>query len=262
LAADVARLDLRLRRRSTAAYGIGFALYAVLIVVLYPTFEHDTSLNDLTSGNATLSALFGATGSLTSPDGWMNANLYANFVPLFALFMTIGYGAAAIGGQDEDGTLGAVASLPIGRPQLLAEKMLALGALALPIPVITLASALVGRRFDVDLGVRPLIGVTLGASLMALDFGLLALALGAWTGRRGTALGVSVAIAAASYVVSALSPVVDWVHAVRFSSLFYWSVGGDQLRDGLGLGATVLLAAVGASLAGAAAAGFRRLDIH
>ncbi len=63
---EIALWDLRLRRRSTLAYSIGLAGYAVLIVALYPTFKHDTSLNEMTSGNATLGALFGATGSLTS----------------------------------------------------------------------------------------------------------------------------------------------------------------------------------------------------
>ena len=191
MSGDIARWDLRLRRRSTLAYSVGVGVYAVLIVVLYPTFEHDTSLDQLTSGSSTVSALFGATGSLTTSSGWMNANLYANFVPLFALFMTVGYGATAIAGQDEDGTLGGLAALPLTRSRLLAEKVAALGLLSLPIPVVTLAAALAGRSFDVRLDSSALVGTTIGVALLALDFGLLALMLGAWTGRRGTALGVS-----------------------------------------------------------------------
>ena len=46
---DVMRLDLRLRLRSTAAYTVGFAAYALLVVALYPNFEDGTSLNDLTA---------------------------------------------------------------------------------------------------------------------------------------------------------------------------------------------------------------------
>ena len=123
MSAEVTRLDLRLRRRSSLSYAAGVGAYAVLIVVLYPSFRNDASLNDLTTSNPKLAALFGAAGSLTSPDGWMNANLYANFVPLFALLMTIGYGAAAIAGQDEDGTLGGVASLPLTRGRLLVREL-------------------------------------------------------------------------------------------------------------------------------------------
>ena len=35
----------------------------------------------------------------------MNANIYANFLPLIILMLTIGYGARCLAGQDEDGTL-------------------------------------------------------------------------------------------------------------------------------------------------------------
>ena len=42
--ANITRLDLRLRRRSTIWYAAGMALYALVVVVLYPSFKHQTSL--------------------------------------------------------------------------------------------------------------------------------------------------------------------------------------------------------------------------
>jgi hypothetical protein len=65
--ANVTRLDLRLRRRSTICYAAGMALYALVVVVLYPSFRHQTSLNGLSGSTA--AALFGITGPLTSPGG-------------------------------------------------------------------------------------------------------------------------------------------------------------------------------------------------
>lgn len=262
MSAEVTRLDLRLRRRSSLAYAAGVGAYAVLIVVLYPSFRDDASLNDLTTSNPKLAALFGAAGSLTSPDGWMNANLYANFVPLFALLMTIGYGAAAIAGQDEDGTLGGVASLPLTRGRLLLEKAAALAVLCLPVPVVCLVASLVGRGFELDLGIGPLIQITISSALMAFDLGLLALAVGAWTGSRGTALGVSVAAAAVGYVISSLAPVVHWIHAIRYASPVYWGVGANQLHHGADTTGSILLVLTGAAIAMLAWTGFRRLDIH
>ena len=44
MAADVAFLDLRMRRRSLIGYSVGMAVYALVIVALYPTFKNDTSL--------------------------------------------------------------------------------------------------------------------------------------------------------------------------------------------------------------------------
>ena len=64
-----------------------------------------------------MAALFGVTGTLTSPAGWVDANAYTNFLPLIMLLLTIGYGAAAIAGQNDDGTLGLLVVLPLARRQ-------------------------------------------------------------------------------------------------------------------------------------------------
>ena len=93
-------------------------VYALVIVALYPSFKNDTSLNKFTENGSTVAALFGANGPLTTPTGWLNANLYANFVPLIVLLLTIGYGASCLAGQDEDGTLGLIAALPIARRRI------------------------------------------------------------------------------------------------------------------------------------------------
>jgi len=45
MSADVALLDLRLRRRSMIGYAVGMGVYGFVIVALYPTFKNDTSLN-------------------------------------------------------------------------------------------------------------------------------------------------------------------------------------------------------------------------
>ena len=260
--AEVSRLDLRLRRRSTVGYTLGVGCYALLIVALYPSFKNDHSLNELTTANPKLAALCGASGSLTSPDGWMNANLYANFLPLFALLMTIGYGAAAIAGQDEEGTLGGLAALPMTRLHLLLEKVLALGVLSLPIAVISLGATLAGRGFGLSLDLWAVIQVTCTVAVMALDFGLLALAVGAWTGSRSASLGISTAVAAAAYVISSLAPTVEWVHAIRYLSPIYWTVGANQVGDGATALQILLLALTGAGLGLFARVGLARLDIH
>jgi ABC-2 type transport system permease protein len=259
---DIARLDLRLRRRSIAWYTVGLGAYAFLIVALYPAFKDDTSLDALTQGNATLSALFGATGSLTSPDGWLNANVYANFLPLFVLLGTIGYGAEACAGQDESDLLGLVVTLPLRRREILLQKMTALLVLALPVALVTMACVFVGRAFELSLDVTGVVGVTVGVVLLGLDFGLLALAVGAASGSRGRALGVAGGIAAASYVLSSLASVVDWIRPWRYVSPFYYSVGNRQLVDGLSVSSLAVLLGVAVVLGVWATVAFQRLDVH
>lgn len=105
--------DLSTRRRSLSGYSAGMALYALAVVALYPVFKHSTSLDNLIKSDSTAAALFGVTGKISSTGGSLNANLYANFFPLVTLLLTVGYGAACLAGQDEDGTLGLIATPPL-----------------------------------------------------------------------------------------------------------------------------------------------------
>jgi ABC-2 type transport system permease protein len=259
---DIARLDLSLRRRGIIGYALGMAAYVFVIVAMYPSFKNDTSLNQLTDGDSTVAALFGASGSLTSPTGWLNANIYSNFLPLVVLLLTIGYGASAIAGQDEDGTLGLSVTLPLSRQRILAQKALALVFLALPTGLVTVIVVLAGHGFDLTLGTGHLIGATIGTVLLGIDFGLLALLIGSLSGSRSVALGVTSALAAASYLISSLAPVAHWVHPLRYGSLFYWAVGDAQLEHGLSLLSVLVLVGFAMVALTAATRSFEGQDVH
>ena len=123
----------------------------LVIVALYPAFKHSTGLDKLITDNPAIAAMFGVSGSLSSPAGWVDANAYTNFLPLIMLLLTIGYGAAAIAGQDEDGTLGLLVTLPLPRHQILAQKVAAMIAQALVLTITVTACVYVGRGFDVTL---------------------------------------------------------------------------------------------------------------
>ena len=189
---EVFRLDFGMRRRLLAVYALGMAVYALIIVALYPTFEHSTGLDNLTKNSPTMAALFGASGSITSPAGWLEVNLYANFFPLVVLLATIGYGASAVAGQDEDGTLAMVTTLPIRRRRITVEKSLAMAAQAVVIVSVSTAFIAIGYAFDITVGVAGMLGASVGVLLLGIDLGLIALVVGAATGRRGIALGAAV----------------------------------------------------------------------
>ncbi len=263
MSADLTLLDLRLRRRAMIGYSLGMAVYAFVIVALYPSFKNDTSLNDLTKGGGgTVAALFGASGTLTSSSGWMSANLYGNFVPLLVLMMTIGYGAHAIAGQNEDGVLGMVATLPISRRSLVIQKFVAMCVLAVPVSLVTYLCALAGPGFQLHLDSGALVGITGAVFLLGVDFGALALLLGAISGSRGMALGGASGVAAATYLISSLASVVHWIRPARFVSPFYYAVGNQQLVDGTSIGDVAVLVVVAVALFVAALAAFDRLDLR
>jgi len=97
--------------------------------------------------------------------------------------------------------------------------------------------------------------------LLGLDFGLLALAAGVVTGKRGIALAVGAGVASVAYLISSLAPVVHWVHRIRFASPFFWAVGNNQLAHGPSAVELLVLTGVAVVLLGTALVAVRRLDI-
>jgi ABC-2 type transport system permease protein len=259
---DVVRLDLRLRRRATIGYAVGLALYTLAVVAIYPSFKGDTSIDRLLQSNPKLYAAFGVSGSLTSPVGWLNANVFNNFLPVVAVILAIGYGAWCVAGQDEAGTLAPIAVLPIRRRGLVVQKAVALAVQLLPTLVLTAGCVLVGRAFQLTVGIGSVVSASVACWLLGVVFGALALVVGSASGSRGLAIGVSSAAAAAAYLVSSFAGSIDWVRAIRFVSPFYWAVGTNPLGDGVHLGAMTALIVTVAVLVVAAAAAASRADLH
>lgn len=258
--ANITRLDLRLRRRSAIGYAAGMAFYTLIVVALYPSFKNSTSLDSLSGSTA--AALFGVSGPLTSPGGWLNGNIYGNFFPLIMLLLTIGYGAASLAGQDEDGTLTLVAALPIRRRTILLQKAGAMALQAILLAVAVTICVVIGRGFQLAISPANTIAVSVALVLLGLDFGLVTMAVGAITGRRGTALGVGAGLAAASYLLSSLASTISSIRQGRYLSLFYWSVGNDQISRGVSAVDFAVLIMVGLAVLLAAVVAFRRADLN
>ena len=258
--ADITRLELRLRRRSAIGYAAGLALYTLVVVALYPAFKNSASLNSLSGSTA--AALFGVTGPLTSPGGWLNGNIYGNFFPLIMLLLTIGYGAACLAGQDEDGTLALITALPIRRRTIVFQKAWAMALQALLLAAAVTVCVFIGRGFHLTVGSGNTVATAAALTLMGLDFGLITMAVGAATGRRGTALGIGTGLAAASYLLSSLAATISAIRPGRYLSLFYWSVGNDQISMGVSLTDFTVLIVAGLCALFAAVAAFRQADLN
>jgi ABC-2 type transport system permease protein len=259
---EVTRLELMIRRRATIGYSLGMAIYTFVIVALYPQFEHLAGANSFVKNDPTVSALMGISGSFDTPNGWLDGNIYDNFLPLVMLLLTVGYGASAIAGRDEEKTLALVASLPVARGRIVLQTIAAMLGQAVALVAAVAVIVLAGRAFGLSVPVGRLVEASIALLALGIDFGLIALAVGAATGNRGVALGVGAAIAAASYLVSSLAPVVAWIRPVRFVSLFYWAVGNGELTHGLSTSAILVLVLVGVLLVGASIEAFDRLDLH
>ena len=194
----------------------------------------------------------------------MNANVWANFFPLIILLMTIGYGASAIAGQEKDGHLELVLSLPVlAHAASCAQKIgvLTLQALILcsSSPSSPCSSA---AGSSSTFGIWELTTATArGGSCWGSTSVCSRSRSGPATGNRGMALGVASTVAAASYLVSSMAPVID---AARAAAVPVPLLLGGRQRSAPGgalVGVLRVLLGVAIVLSAIALAAFERHDI-
>ena len=88
-----------------------------------------------------------------------------------------------------------------------------------------------------------------------------ALLVGAASGKRGLAAGLTAALAVAAYVVNSLAPLVSGLRPLQELSPVYHYVASDPLRRGLELEHCAVLAGIALVAAVLAVAAFDRRDI-
>ncbi|MEX1357492.1 MAG: ABC transporter permease subunit, partial [Gaiellaceae bacterium] len=247
---------LRDARRALAWWSLGLLSLTGLMVAVYPTVRDNPELNRLVeSYPEALKAFiaFGGNVDYVSGAGYLGSELFSFMVPLLLAIAAIGAGARAIAGEEEQGTLDLLLANPVSRGRLVAEKLAAVAAEVVLLALVLWLALLAGvAAVGMDVSAWHLAAATASAALLALGFGAIALLVGAATGRRGLATGVTAAGAVAAYVVSSLAALVGFLEPLRVASPYYHYAASDPLRSGLALGHAgflVLLLAVAAGLA-------------
>jgi ABC-2 type transport system permease protein len=144
----------------------------------------------------------------------------------------------------------------------LLQKASAMALQALLLAAVVTVCVVAGRGFQLAVGPGDAVGISVALMLMGMDFGLVTMAVGAATGRRGTAVGAGAALAAASYLLSSLASTTPGIRPGRYLSLFYWSVGSDQISKGVSVTDFTVLIVVGLGVLLAAVITFQRADLN
>ncbi len=260
---DVFAKTLRDLRRAFAWWSVGLVGLVAMMIAVYPTVRGDPALDKLVENYPdALKQLFGFGGELdySSPAGYLGMELFSFMVPLLLIVAAIAAGSNAIAGEEERGTLDLLLSTPTSRRRVVLEKFGALLAEACGLGLVLWASLVVGAHaVGMDIGAWRLGAATLGAVLLAVAFGAVALLVGSASGRRGRAIGLAAAAAVLAYLVNSLAPLVSSLDTARRASPFYYYSAGNPLRHGLDpVHASVLLAVALASVAAACVALERR----
>jgi ABC-2 type transport system permease protein len=96
----------------------------------------------------------------------------------------------------------------------------------------------------------------------ALFYGFLAMAIGAWTGNRGLASGVTAGVMVLSFVAVGLLPLVESLENAAKAFPWYYFSGSDPLQNGISWGHVAVLVIGSVLLAVAAVIGFNRRDLR
>ncbi len=257
---------LRDQRRGLLWWSAGLALLTGLMVAIYPSISGIEDLDKVVEAYPEeLMALFGATDlpSITSPAGYLNAELFGFMVPFLFIIFAVAQGSGAIAGEERTGTLEILLSEPIPRGQLILEKFAALVAATVILAVVFYAVLAAGSlAVNMEISLLRLAEMTISVTLLGLTFGALAFAVGGAIGGRGRSIGVAAAAVAASYVLNTLSIIVDFMEPTRWLSPFYYYNGATPLVNGLNPFHALILLAVMLALAATAYLGFQRRDLR
>lgn len=255
----VAAGALRDTRRSLIGWMIAVGAVTALYVVFYPTIgasKFEVMLDAMPEF-----AEFMGLDVIVSAGGYVGTTVYSLLAAILTVVCAIALGGRLVAGDEEAGTLELVASAPVPRGRLYAER---LAVLWLTVLALVVSISVVVLVLDVVLDLGLVLGnvLAVGTGLLAFGgaLGTVAYAVGAATGRRGTALAVAGSIAVLAYVLSYLSPLVDqpWMADV---SPFHWYIGARPLLTGADWGGLGLLAALSAAAAVLGWPAFRARDL-
>lgn len=255
--------SLRDQRMSLIFWGIGVAVLTLVTILFYPTVKEAPDFSKVFEESEVLASVFaGGFTDLTSPEGYLNSQLYSLLVPILFLIFTIGQGSGAIAGEEEKGTLDIMLSNPTTRLQVLIQKFAAMAvATSVLAFVLWLGVVIGGAIVDMDLSLWRTAQATFSGVLLGILFGALALMLGSAFGKRGLSTGIAGAIALGTYFIYTLVPLVEGLEQVEKVFPFYYYIAGDPLTNGLNLAHAAVLIGITAALLAVAIVAFERRDL-
>ena len=105
-------------------WSVGLSAINILTILLYPSLADVPEFDEVfeTMPEAIARLFVGDVVSLTSPEGYLNSQLFIVALPIIFLIFTIARGSGAIAGEEERGTLDLLLSLPVRRSQVVLEK--------------------------------------------------------------------------------------------------------------------------------------------
>jgi ABC-2 type transport system permease protein len=242
---------------------LGMGAMTGYFALLFPTYSKIIDLNSILDKMGPAAKLMGASlGDASTLIGFLHIELFSMILPALMVAFAAGMASGFTAGEDSRGTIDVLLSYPVSRRRLVLEKTLAVVIGCIVSAVVVWVFAVAGAAASGStLPWDKLAAALVMLVLIGLAFGGIALAISAYTGNRGMAIGVAVALMVVMYLVDALANIVDSLGVVRPLSLFRYYMGGDPLRNGLNFADAGVLAAVAVVFLALSLVAFDRRDL-
>jgi ABC-2 type transport system permease protein len=236
--------ELKFRRNAIIGWGLGLCFFPLVYIAIYPSIaEEMAGLADL--------EIYRAMGMNlgTFPD-WVGSILVV-FMPLIAAIYGIINGTGTLAGEEEDGRLEMIVTLPLPRWQIATAKALALTVSSVIMFIIVAATSAIvflsiESQIDTELTAAHLFTAVMSAWPLMFAVGMLSMFLAAFAPSRRIAGTIAAAILAVSYFGNNLAGSTAVLEAIEPLFLFtYLDPSGEAVFNGQRAGDLLILMGVG-----------------
>lgn len=250
------------QRVGILGWAVAIALVGVVYAAFYPSMNSPEMAAAMDAFPPEFMAALGM-ADITSPAGYLGSTTYGILGPVLSIIFGTTLGARAIAGDEDAGRLEVLMAHPVERWSIVVQRaaaiVVALSTAGLALYLAMLAIS--GPAQLTEIGPANLAAATVQLVLLALVFAMLALAVGAVTGKPGLATASVALVAVATYFANTLGPSTDYLAWTQKISPFYYYSGGQPLVNGLQVVDALILAGAAIVLALIGIGGFVRRDV-
>ena len=219
-------VELAIRIKGALGWGLGLGLFSLFMPTLFPQLSSQFAELDLS--NISIYQALGVSGDFGTLKGFLSAYMLSTFVPMICVYAIIA-GTATLAGEEDEGTLEMVLSLPLKRWQIVASKLIAIGMGILLIGLSVSAGFVLGTRIaDVSDQVETRLLWDAGLNLWPIGMVIasFSLFLGAYLPNRRIAWITATIVMLYTFLWNSLGSQVEALDKYRPISPFYYYTNG------------------------------------
>lgn len=257
------RRTLHDRLRGTIGWISGLVAIVAVQMSVYPTVRDSTA--DWQQATASFPEAFKEIFRMedyTTPAGYLSTELMTFIIPLVFVGLGAGWGSRLTTEDEENHTADVILGLPISRVDYFVARLAAVLLVLVGATLIFWLSLTIGSTsLDMKIGLANLASAASAVLLLGVLGASLAAMIGAISGRRAVALGITLSLVIGLFIVYSLAPLVSIFDRSSWANPWQWTLGSQPITDGISLTGTVATTVLAGSMFALAARAFARRDI-